>query len=151
MIGLLSENGPCSVNRDSNSTTVNPWSWNNEVNMLYIDQPVQVGYSYDVPSNGTIDLVSGDFTPHDFSRGVIDGNNTCFPGTFPTNSRANTANSTESGARALWHLAQTWFAEFPAYKPNNDKISIWTESVGRFARERFMLGRPLTGEMWLGS
>lgn len=36
MIGLFQENGPCSVNHDSNSTTLNPWSWNQEVNMLYI-------------------------------------------------------------------------------------------------------------------
>jgi len=36
MIGLLQENGPCSINRDSNSTTLNPWSWNQEFNMLYI-------------------------------------------------------------------------------------------------------------------
>lgn len=34
MRGLLGENGPCMVNDDSNSTYLNPWSWNNEVNML---------------------------------------------------------------------------------------------------------------------
>jgi hypothetical protein len=31
MMGALSENGPCFVNDDSNSTRLNPWSWNNEV------------------------------------------------------------------------------------------------------------------------
>ena len=31
MMGALSENGPCLVNNDSNSTYLNPWSWNNEV------------------------------------------------------------------------------------------------------------------------
>jgi carboxypeptidase C (cathepsin A) len=30
MLGLLVENGPCSINPDSNSTTLNKWSWNNE-------------------------------------------------------------------------------------------------------------------------
>jgi len=45
MMGLLQENGPCFVGSDSNSTYLNPYSWNNEVNMLYIDQPVQVGFS----------------------------------------------------------------------------------------------------------
>lgn len=34
MIGLFQENGPCHVNDDSNSTTLNPFSWNQEVNML---------------------------------------------------------------------------------------------------------------------
>lgn len=30
MLGLFVENGPCFVNPDSNSTTLNEWSWNNE-------------------------------------------------------------------------------------------------------------------------
>ena len=42
LIGLLQENGPCFVGNDSNSTYLNPWSWNNEVNMLYIDQVRQM-------------------------------------------------------------------------------------------------------------
>ena len=29
----------------------------------------------------------------------------------------------------MWHFAQTWFQEFPDYHPNDDKISIFTESV----------------------
>jgi hypothetical protein len=33
MMGALSENGPCFVNDDSNSTRLNPWSWNNEVGL----------------------------------------------------------------------------------------------------------------------
>ena len=36
LLGLLEENGPCFAGKDSNSTYLNPWSWNNEVNMLYI-------------------------------------------------------------------------------------------------------------------
>ena len=53
-MGALSENGPCFVNKDSNSTYLNPWSWNNEVNMLYIDQPVQVGFSVGLRSESLV-------------------------------------------------------------------------------------------------
>lgn len=98
--------------------------------MLYIDQPVQVGFSYDVLTNGTWDPESGVVEPQDFSTGNIpEANNTFFVGTFASTIDDNTANSTENGARALWHFAQTWFAEFPAYKPNDDRVSIWAESV----------------------
>ncbi|KAL8918927.1 MAG: hypothetical protein Q9172_005195 [Xanthocarpia lactea] len=128
LIGLLTENGPCMINDDSNSTTLNPWSWNNEVNMLYIDQPNQVGFSYDIPSNGTTD--ESQIMIQDFTDGVPEQNNTFYVGTFPSQNPNNTANGTTNAARAMWHFAQTWFQEFPAYKPNNSAISIFTESYG---------------------
>ena len=54
MIGLFQELGPCSV--DSNGTVVsNPFAWNNASNMLYIDQPVQTGFSYSIPVPGYVD------------------------------------------------------------------------------------------------
>ena len=36
LYGALVENGPCFIGNDSNSTYLNPWSWNREVNLLYI-------------------------------------------------------------------------------------------------------------------
>ncbi|KAH0563033.1 hypothetical protein GP486_002407 [Trichoglossum hirsutum] len=68
-------------------------------------------------------------TPNDFSSGIPVQNNSFFVGTFASQKVNATANSTVNAAHALWHFAQTWFAEFPPYKPSNNKISIWTESV----------------------
>ncbi|CAA7266090.1 unnamed protein product [Cyclocybe aegerita] len=45
MIGLFQENGPCLINNDSKTVSHNEYSWNNKVNMLYIDQPIGVGFS----------------------------------------------------------------------------------------------------------
>lgn len=70
LLGLLQENGPCRVNADSNSTYLNQWSWNNEVNMLYVEQPVQVGLSYDELVNVTVSSTNGDVEIADFSNGV---------------------------------------------------------------------------------
>ena len=46
MIGLFQENGPCHFENGSNEPSLNEDSWNTNVNMLYIDQPIGVGFSY---------------------------------------------------------------------------------------------------------
>ncbi|ETP43878.1 hypothetical protein F442_09507, partial [Phytophthora nicotianae P10297] len=45
ILALLQENGPCSVNSDL-SLKKNPYSWNERANVMWIDQPVGVGFSY---------------------------------------------------------------------------------------------------------
>lgn len=47
MIGLFQENGPCKFELGSHDTAPinNTFSFNNNVNMLYIDQPLEVGFS----------------------------------------------------------------------------------------------------------
>ncbi|GAB5036980.1 serine carboxypeptidase [Nannochloropsis oceanica] len=46
ILALFVENGPCSVNEFGNGTLPNPYSWNSNANILWIDQPVGVGFSY---------------------------------------------------------------------------------------------------------
>jgi len=45
MIGLFQENGPCQFYNNASTPSMNPHSWNNFANMLYIDQPVGTGFS----------------------------------------------------------------------------------------------------------
>lgn len=143
MMGLFQENGPCMIANDSKSTILNPWSWNNEVNMLYIDEPVQVGFSYDELTNCTVTMANNMnesyiITPTDFSDGLPELNYTTYVGTVASQNQSHTANSTAQAAHALWHFAQTWFFEFPAYKPENDRISLWAESYGGHYGPGFM-------------
>ncbi|KAE9038884.1 Serine carboxypeptidase-like [Phytophthora fragariae] len=45
MMALLTENGPCHVLPDL-STRLNPHSWTNQSNVVWLDQPTTVGFTY---------------------------------------------------------------------------------------------------------
>lgn len=50
LLGLFTENGPCTIDKDTLQTKTNPNSWNKNANLLYVDQPPGTGFS-----NGTWD------------------------------------------------------------------------------------------------
>lgn len=148
---MTTEIGPCSINPDSNSTSANPWSWTNESDILFIDQPIQTGFSYDVLTNSTIDYSTTEITPADFDKdGFPAVNHTFNIGVFGSQDLNGTVNSTANGARTLWDFMQVWINEyksllnvgfylcfanqvptyrFPEQRPDERKIHFWTESV----------------------
>ncbi|KAH5700425.1 carboxypeptidase [Parastagonospora nodorum] len=51
-IGMLQENGPCLINKNANGTVHNEYGWSKNANIIYVDQPAGVGFSYvdkDIP------------------------------------------------------------------------------------------------------
>lgn len=44
--GMLFELGPCNIADQGESLEYNKYSWNSKANLLFLDQPLQVGYSY---------------------------------------------------------------------------------------------------------
>lgn len=56
MLGMLQELGPCLINEHGNGTRHNQFGWSKNANLLFVDQPAGVGFSYldkdvPVPSN----------------------------------------------------------------------------------------------------
>ncbi|KAI9479496.1 Alpha/Beta hydrolase protein [Zychaea mexicana] len=56
LTGLFMELGPCVVNEAGDDTTINEFSWNNNASVIFLDQPLNVGYSYG--SGGASDTVA---------------------------------------------------------------------------------------------
>ncbi|KAH6654879.1 Alpha/Beta hydrolase protein [Truncatella angustata] len=125
MTGLLAELGPCGIDYFGNVYN-NPNSWTNNSNLLFIDQPSQVGFSYSQPvpayeEDGKLTVVPSDDCPKDGSN-----SKTC--GTYSNPNVAITANSTINAAPAFWKTLQGFMGAFPQY--SHAGFNIATESYG---------------------
>ena len=46
VVSMLQELGPCLINEHGNGTVYNPYGWNKNTALLFVDQPAGVGFSY---------------------------------------------------------------------------------------------------------
>lgn len=53
LFGFLTEHGPYRVNDDGKTLSANAYSWNRAANMLYLEAPAGVGFSYALDGNYT--------------------------------------------------------------------------------------------------
>ncbi|KAE9971239.1 hypothetical protein BLS_004576 [Venturia inaequalis] len=137
LYGATQENGPCYVNDDMKSTTMNEWSFNNYANMLYLDAPVNAGFSYSDIVDGVLDLTTQVVYPRLQNNSSFTPNATHLPGRVPVQDPSRTANTTEINVRTLWNAVQLWMQEFP-HHPATERINVWTNSYGGYTSTAFL-------------
>ncbi|GKT77412.1 carboxypeptidase S1 [Colletotrichum tofieldiae] len=96
-------------------------------------EPNQVGFSYDIATNGSMDLFNANQSspPQPVPHGQRPA--TFLNGTFSSLNANNTANTTETAAIAIWHMLQGFLGAFPQYNPPNNSslgINLFAESYG---------------------
>lgn len=142
MIGLFREMGPCEIiqlENGSYGTQMNEWGWDRSSNLLFIDQPTQVGFSYDQPYDVSVNLLSGAIItpptslPEDTPAwGFLNG-------TLASGKLHHTENSTFIAARVAWHFLQGFLSAFPQYNPGQHPnrtthdatgVNLFAESYG---------------------
>ena len=120
MVGLFQETGPCEVVEVAQGrlgTKPRDWGWDRSSNIIYIDQPAQVGFSYDVTTNGSLDLFTNQIQVPPGNLPSNQPPSTFLTGTFASNNQNQTANTTEMAAHAVWHMLQGFLGVFPRYNP----------------------------------
>jgi carboxypeptidase C (cathepsin A) len=90
-----------------------------------------VGFSYDRPTNASIDLLDSTSPFHPLgSTPPNQPSYTFLNGTFSSNDPLATTNTTEISAHAIWHMLQGFMAAFPQYNPGTRPSSNQTGAVG---------------------
>lgn len=91
----------------------NRYSFNENAHVLYVDQPNQVGFSYDGIVDGVFDALGG----VDGSgtgvvvKGVGEEGVTRIRGRFPSQKPGATARTSSEAAKHLWFFLQVFMAE----------------------------------------
>lgn len=121
LIGLFEELGPCNVSANL-TTKLNPYSFNEVSNMLFLSQPIGVGFSYATKEAGSINPFTGDVEPASFA-GV--------QGRFPV-INATAVDTTDMAAIAAWEILQAFYSALPQLdsKIKSTQFNLFTESYG---------------------
>ncbi|UNI22664.1 Carboxypeptidase D [Purpureocillium takamizusanense] len=147
MYGFFTGNGPCAVvekGMDKYDTVAREWGWDRASNMLFIDQPNQVGFSYDKPTNGTISMVNETIAEPPVPPLDSSPDWDLINGTFSTNNANSTVNTTQLAAMGTWHVLQGFLNTFPRNRTRSNSsvaVSLFAESYGG------MYG-PIFAETW---
>ncbi|KAF2154004.1 peptidase S10, serine carboxypeptidase [Myriangium duriaei CBS 260.36] len=121
LIGLFEELGPCNVTEDIKAQ-VNPYSFNEVSNLLFISQPVGVGFSYGEKALGSLNPVTGSF--QDASQAPANGR-------YPVIDAVK-VDTTDLAAQAVWEVLQGFLGALPQLdnKVGIKDFNLFTESYG---------------------
>lgn len=114
--------GPCRIT-DEGTTEINPLSWNNVSNVLYISQPLGTGFSYESLQEGSIEESTGQILSADLAN---------VTGVWPVVNDSTIIDTSEDAAVAAWDIVQGFYSALPSLNPRikSKEFHLWTVSWG---------------------
>ncbi|EXJ80740.1 carboxypeptidase D [Capronia epimyces CBS 606.96] len=101
---------------------INPHAWNEASNLIFLSQPLGVGFSYGSKEPGSLDPVLGNF---------VNASEANVTGRYPV-INATALDTTDLAAIAAWEVLQAFYSVLPQLdsKVQSTKFNLWTESYG---------------------
>lgn len=114
MIGLFQELGPCRINNDSSTVSLNPYAWNEYANVYVVFTSCTVYLIETLMRDGWLGNINSLFIDQPVGVGFSHG--------------TSTVGTSEEAASDVWDFMQIWITDerFSKYAAND--FAIWTES-----------------------
>ncbi|THV50358.1 hypothetical protein BGAL_0153g00030 [Botrytis galanthina] len=118
------ELGPCNVTANL-TTELNPYSFSEYSNLLFLSQPLGVGFSYGSEGEGSLNPFTGVYENSSFAGAQV---------RYPI-INATALDTTDLSAVAAWHVLQGFLGGLPQLDPavnltTKKEFNLWTESYG---------------------
>lgn len=123
--GLFQEMGPCRITENLTSV-LNPWSFSNATNLLFLSQPVGVGLSYQETAVGSKSNVTGAFLNE--TQATPDGRYSVLK---PRDEL--TIDTSDVAAEAGWNIFQAFLSGLERFGGKSGipkTFNVWAESYG---------------------
>lgn len=117
MNSLFSDMGPCTVDA-TGKVVSNPFAWNNVSNVVFVDSPTTVGFSFTTLTNATMSPTTFQIVPTQKCTTADPG---C--GTYSSPDLTLESNSTVAAAGVFYSAMQGFMGAFPQYSANGVHIA----------------------------
>ncbi|KAG7383642.1 hypothetical protein PHYBOEH_009848 [Phytophthora boehmeriae] len=149
LLALFAENGPCRIQPDL-TTKVHPYSWTYEANVIWLDQPTSVGFSYSSGDDHDFNEADVGENLYWFLQGFLNKHPEVEGREFFLTGESYAGHYVPGAAHYIWEQAKQNNSGAEAKRINLQGIAIgngWTDPVTQYLHVADILDNPYNASL----